>query len=502
MRRTLFLIFFVLIIYQAHAIFLGTTDGYVFNMSNSIVEGANVTVSVSGCSGAGCSESTISDSGGYYVVANLNLNPNGTVIVSASKGNLFGSETGIANQFMAARVNVTLCEPPTKPILTDQQNTHNKTVTLYWTSGTDPHGFITYDQYQLDSNAIENATSPKTETNLSYATHSWRVRTCNTNNITGCCSDWSTDSFTITNAFPSAPNLTDIPHTTQTNISFNWTSGIDPDGDLTYDEFQLSTACGFSSILYNATNINPPLSFNLSTETTYYWRVRTCDGAGCSDWSTDDFFISTPVINISCPPRRGGGGGIIYLPPCIPDWECGNWGSCIGGYMRRKCVDLKHCFEMPETEISCKLPEKIEEKIEEMFFIGNLDKGDIFDRELPIDKTWYFTYKEKNHTIKLTGMTKDSVEIFIRNSITIKKYETRIIDIDEDGLNDIAITLQDLKEKNIIISIVALRPPLFVPVFEKPMVVEFGRLWILNLIIYSLALLELILIIHLYRKKL
>ncbi|MEK6823166.1 MAG: hypothetical protein AABY13_05025, partial [Nanoarchaeota archaeon] len=62
-----------------YGIFTGTTEGYARFMDNTVVVGANITITVSGCSGDGCVRNTTTDSNGYYVVANLNLPASGGV---------------------------------------------------------------------------------------------------------------------------------------------------------------------------------------------------------------------------------------------------------------------------------------------------------------------------------------------------------------------------------------------------------------------------------------
>lgn len=74
--------------------------------------GANVTATVAGCSGGapnGCTGASTTDNNHYYVIANLNLPPNGSITASAVKGSASGSKTDNADQFQAAYINITLC---------------------------------------------------------------------------------------------------------------------------------------------------------------------------------------------------------------------------------------------------------------------------------------------------------------------------------------------------------------------------------------------------------
>lgn len=273
----------------AASIFMGTCEGYIFNVSGGLAVGATVNVTVDGCASQNCWASTASDSGGYYVVANLNLDKYGNVTVYANKSNQYGVNASSADQFQAAYVNVTMCSAPFPPTLTAQPDIHTTSANLSWASGADPNSLPTYDRYQLDSNTIIfNATSPQYEFGLSYASHTWRVQTCNA----GCCSPWASDTFLVYNNPPSKPNLTDQLDTLNSNVTLYWISGVDPDGDPTHDEYQFQS----NPIISPATS---PKNETGLTYQTYTWKVRTCDNLGaCSDWAIDTF----SVINNPCPP--------------------------------------------------------------------------------------------------------------------------------------------------------------------------------------------------------
>ena len=305
MKGNFILYAFALLVFVASAnanIFLGTCDGYVFNMSNGVVSSANVTVSVNGCSGGasnGCLGNSISQPNGYYVIANLNLNPYGTITASATaivngySGS--GGTTATANEFQAARANITLCFPPSPPLLIDQQDSHNNSVTLYWNSGTDPFGYSTYDQFQLDSDQITNSTSPLS-LNVSYSSHTWRVRTCNTNGEIGCCSSFASDTFNIYNNVPLPPTLLHQNDTHSNFVTLYWINGSDPDGDNIYHQFQFDS----QSIQNNSFS---PVSVSNISFGSHTWRVRTCDFMTCSSWAEDSFSVvnnapSSPILKV------------------------------------------------------------------------------------------------------------------------------------------------------------------------------------------------------------
>src|SRR3989338_5519448 len=113
----LFLMIFLSVVVSAD-VYVGTTEGHISNTENELVSGALVRATSDQCV-VQCSQETTSDSGGYYVSANLNLPKQGTVTVYAEKmtslGLEFGTNTGTANDFQAAEVDIVLCLPPPAP---------------------------------------------------------------------------------------------------------------------------------------------------------------------------------------------------------------------------------------------------------------------------------------------------------------------------------------------------------------------------------------------------
>lgn len=413
----LYLIIIVIFSYSAYSqssIFLGTCDGYISDMSNNRITGAQVTVTVNGCSGGisnGCTGQDTSQANGYYVVANLNFPASGTLTASATAnvGGYIGtgSASTSASGTLPSRANITLCFPPGNPslinvisfhqdneidfdwssgtdpfgystfdqfridggswqekssgfslnvsytdhtwyvrtcnkypggavgccgpatsetfnflnqvplppTLTDQTNIHAENVTLYWTNGTDADGDQIYHEFQLDSILSDNdAYSPVTVTGLLYGTYTWRVRACDF----AQCSIWATDDFEVTNSFPTAPILNNIAHTADTDVSFTWTSGTDPEGDTTYDYLQLSSRYDFSNLILDLNPATHPVYFNnLSDFEKYFWKVKTCDSEGCSAWSESWFIKYECDGGEDCQCDGGGssrGGSSISLP--------------------------------------------------------------------------------------------------------------------------------------------------------------------------------------------
>jgi hypothetical protein len=196
------------------------------------------------------------------------------------------------------------CSPPSVPVQTHVPSSHSTSANFVWTSGTDPLSRPVYDEFQFDSEAvISPASSPISRAGLSYTTHTWKTRTCNSY----CCSGWASDSFTVGNQPPSVPTGTNAtPHNATTDLI--WVSGIDPELDPTYDEFQLSG----SSVVSPATSPQTVVSQILIK-----WQVRTCDNLGaCSAWVSVES-VTCSEISQFCPAAkeieriiyRGEGGG-------------------------------------------------------------------------------------------------------------------------------------------------------------------------------------------------
>ena len=296
---------------QAACIFLGVVDGYVKNTALTTVQGATVNVYVLNCIGTCCSFTATTGANGYYSANGLNLPANGNVTVYASKANSSGSATAKANFASVARgVNVTICEPPSAPTVVAQSNIHATSASLSWTSGTDPNSAPIHDEFQLDGGTITNESSPKAVTGLSYSSHTWQARTCN--NL--CCSSWAANTFSVVNNAPSAPVLTDQPHTASTSATLQWASGTDSDADPTYDQFQLN-----SLPVENATS--PKTVSGLTSPSFNTWLARTCDSLGaCSAWASDNFIAGTTAAT-SCPaiptcPAATATPGQTLVPYC------------------------------------------------------------------------------------------------------------------------------------------------------------------------------------------
>lgn len=274
-------------------IYMGTCEGYIKWINGTTISGANVTVTVQGCTTPpeNCQRSVLSQSNGYYVVANLNLPPYGNVTVSALKGTAYGTNTGQADAYQAAYVNVTMCEAPGLPSLVNVPDSHYPNITFWfnWTSGSSP--YTTFDQWYWGS--WQNASSGQSLTNLPFANYSWGARTC-LSSQPSCCSPPAYDNFSVYNSKPCMPILTPQNDTTNNAVVLNWTSNTtlpcpDADNDTTYYNFRIDGNL--------TTNATPPQVISGLGGGLHTWQVQECDPWECSDWALDTFNI----YNTACP---------------------------------------------------------------------------------------------------------------------------------------------------------------------------------------------------------
>ena len=118
--------------------------------------------------------------------------------------------------------------------------------------------------------------------NVSYSSHTWRVRTCNTNGAMGCCSPFADDTFVIYNNAPLPPTLVHVNNSHLDSAVFYWTNGSDIDNDSIYHQFQFD-----SEAIQN--NSFSPVSTTGIAFGSHTWRVRACDFLTCSAWAEDTF---------------------------------------------------------------------------------------------------------------------------------------------------------------------------------------------------------------------
>jgi hypothetical protein len=117
------------------------------------------------------------------------------------------------------------------------------------------------------------------------------------------------DTITIENVIATTPTLqnpADESNITDRSPNFNWSNSVHEDPlDLTY-ELEVSTLENFSSITVNQSEINETTDFTnhtitelLDTDVSYWWRVRSWDGANFSSYSTPFNFTLQSFLSIT-----------------------------------------------------------------------------------------------------------------------------------------------------------------------------------------------------------
>jgi hypothetical protein len=208
----------------------------------------------------------------------------------------------------SANRSFTTGNPPAVPVLVSPAN--NMLVTDYtplfnWNNVISPAGTsFKYYEIQADDNIDFSSPEVNATTTLNDPTNSeyqqgsdlasntkfyWRVRAFNTDDH---YSGWSTVWYLRMAILP-PQNITKVDNPDPTKPlkpSFTWDPATGP-GTISNYTIQISTVSNFSSLLVNATTINPSYSLinNLPAGKTIYWRVRVNGPNGPSAWSTASF---------------------------------------------------------------------------------------------------------------------------------------------------------------------------------------------------------------------
>ena len=135
--------------------------------------------------------------------------------------------------------------------------------------------------------------------------YSWQVRGCTL--VTLLCSAFSDPVYFVTPTDLAPPPIpgnlspgstsSPGPTTADSNVSLSWSAA----GDATSYTVQVVNQDTAATVV-NSTTANTSLSAALDEGTAYKWRVRGCNGAGCSSYSSYRYF-ETPAV---------------LVPPAIP----------------------------------------------------------------------------------------------------------------------------------------------------------------------------------------
>jgi hypothetical protein len=211
----------------------------------------------------------------------------------------------------------------------------------------------------------------------------------------------------------------------------------------------------------NDTNItsNATHSFSQSfSNGDYDWFVRCIDPID----NTKDSGTRTFTVNYQTEEGGsrggGGGGGGGYLPPvnntlCIESWSCSPWYNCIEGVQARSCVDVNNCGTTetkPVDTQSCVAGEQEQEQQS-----ASEDKPIVllsqeYNINLELKETYVFYYMEEEHRIVLEQVLgEDSVNLTLYSepqTFILTISESKEFDLDNDGMNDIKISLEGTEE--------------------------------------------------------
>ncbi len=269
----------------------GVVDGYVDDTEGHPISGAMVSAN----GGSGTTDDT-----SYYVFSADNPK-NGPVKVTATYGGGEGSVTVTSDNSRNARAYVTICYAPTKPTITSSPSgQHETTIKLEWNSGEEvKFGYPTYDVVTINGkeSKIEGGGSHSLVEEINFGNYVWSVKTCNippkgvAHNDVFCCSDAVGGGYGAGNKPPSTPSGEGSSNEGLATLS--WVSGIDPEGDATYDEFRFSNS---------SVEISPAVSpYITPAEVLINWEIRTCDIYGaCSPWN-EIHTVTCSKISSECP---------------------------------------------------------------------------------------------------------------------------------------------------------------------------------------------------------
>ncbi len=396
------ILFFSMSIANAN-IYLGVVEGYIKDINNNVIAGADVTVTLDSCSGGGCSGTAVSQTNGYYVIGNLDTSPGSTVNVDAIKDDLIGFEIDITDEDGLGFVNVTIAKRPDKPTMISTI-LNRRTVNLYCEPGEDTNIPELPVHVIVQSSPLSNGNfNIYDETgNVSFGSHTWQCRTCNDY----VCSDWEFDTFELTNNPPSEPVLIPQEHTEKTDITFNWDSGVDPDGDETYDQFYFNGEI--------TTEESPVTKTELDTYACYIWGVRTCDIYDyCSDWVYDEFTIcetDTKVVSRN-------GARVSYVEIELPSYNLTIFypNFVLTNDTFKVSVEIESNQDLRELEYEIREYEKGITQLDYFEDVGenkaNLEYLFKIDSEEEIEIDFIFLGKKDNYSVIRREFTISAIEL-------------------------------------------------------------------------------------------
>jgi len=199
--------------------------------------------------------------------------------------------------------------------------------------------------------------------------------------------------------------------TTSSSATVTWTTDEPSNSSIEYGKTTaLGTIKGDNNLILSHSIVLTGLSAN----TKYYYEVTSCDISGNCN--------TTDILTFTTKASGGGGGG---------------GGGGAGG------APAINISIQPNATAVCDLTVPLKEN----------KKGTC---KLSENENIYFKFKDKAHSIKITGIGSDNVELAIYSApqkLTLATGESEEIDLDSDKQNDVSVKLESIKNGSATITI-------------------------------------------------
>src|SRR3989338_2712271 len=154
-------------------------------------------------------------------------------------------------------------------------------------------------------------------------------------------------------------------------------------------------------------------------------------------------------------------------PACDEDWSCADWSSCSGGAQTRICTDVNSCgtnYDKPAEQQSCQISggggggsgggggggrSRVLGRgtIYQLGEIKGWSEGKTQTFEIRRNDLITFTFDNRYNTIVLNWIDGARISIslsFKSGFVLLRIGESKNFDIDNDGIDDIAVTFEDV----------------------------------------------------------
>ncbi|MBI5215848.1 MAG: immune inhibitor A [Ignavibacteriae bacterium] len=230
-----------------------------------------------------------------------------------------------ASDFTDAWTFTTIVAPPALPTLVFPANAQQLlplTTTLTWNTASGAASYIiqlasdtNFTSLLIDDSTLTDTSKEVSGLNLD-SKYFWRVKAVN---IGGTSMFSEIRSFSTLGTPPAATLLVEpengstyLPSTLQ----FEWNSAV----DATRYHLQIATDSLFTSIVFDDTTITQTSTIvgPLGDEVTYFWRVRSLNDFGASEWTSGwNFTTGTKTILVSVNHRWN----LLSVPLAVPDYR-------------------------------------------------------------------------------------------------------------------------------------------------------------------------------------